>query len=897
LIICKNQPIIFNGISRNVSGIYKDTLLNSQGCDSFLYLHLTVKDTTKKDSFRIICKNQFVVFNGQTLNTTGIYKDTLVNSQNCDSFLYLHLTVNDTIRTILFDTICQNQTKIFGLKTINISGTYFDTLKRASGCDSFVTLHLFVKDTTKKDSFLTTCKNQPIVFNGISRNISGIYRNTLINSKGCDSFVYLHLTVKDTTKKDSFLSICKNQPIVFNGMSRNVSGIYKDTLLNSKGCDSFLYLHLTVNDTTKKDSFRIICKNQFVVFNGQTLNTTGIYKDTLINAKGCDSFIYLHLNVNDTTKKDSFLITCKNQPIFFNGILRNTSGLYKDTLVNSKGCDSFVYLNLTVNDTTKKDSFLITCKNQSVIFNGMSRNTSGVYRDTLLNSKGCDSFLYLHLTVKDTTKFDTSILICNNDSIFFNNKWLTKSGIYKDTFINTNGCDSFIYLSFTSIPLEYTFFDTICEYQFSDGYNKTGIYRDSFSNGNIFGCDSVRILNLEVENVKSFNLKQRICEGDTFEGYFLPNTYIDTLPANAVERCYQIRTIELEVIERKIIDSSIICQGEKYRGFYSNNKIDSISGMKIPHLDTIIDLEGCTRFIELYLTVLDTGYKYKRIDLCDGDSYLGIKESKVFRDTLVANNGCPFYDVLEIVKEPKIEINLNDTSICEDKFNLPIRMGTDRVFKFYTWNTGETTPFINVSKPGLYYLKVMNQNGCIGYDSMYVNSLENPFYEKDIQFDEVEERYEILIETDTFLNQIFWKTSNLILCQTCFYQEIKFKNQDSIWLYFEIENEFNCKIYDSIQILKIDSLSGFISFPSAFSPNGDFRNDKFGPIAKNVKRIKWSIFNRWGEVVFLSESETNWWNGTFKNEACMNNLYIWTCEVTFNNGKTEKLKGEVYLMR
>ena len=783
------------------------------------------------------------------------------------------------------------------MKTINISGTFLDTLKRTSGCDSFVTLHLFVKDTTTKDSFLTTCKNQTIVFNGISRNTSGIYRDTLLNSKGCDSFVYLHLTVKDTTKKDSFLTICKNQPIVFNGISRNISGVYRDTFVNSVGCDSFVYLHLTVKDTTKKDSFLTICKNQPIIFNGISRNVSGIYKDTLVNSQNCDSFVYLHLTVNDTIRTILFDTICQNQTKVFGLKTINISGTYLDTLTRASVCDSFVTLHLFVKDTTKKDSFLTICKNQPILFNGISRNISGIYRDTLLNSKGCDSFVYLHLTVNDTTKYDTSILICNNDSIFFNNNWLTKSGIYKDTIMNSKGCDSFIYLNFTSVPLEFTFFDTICEYEFSDGYNKTGIYRDRFANGNIFGCDSVRILNLVVENVNSFYLKQRICEGDTFEGYFLPNTYVDTLPANAVDRCYQIRTIELEVIERKIVDSSVICQGEKYRGFYSNNKIDTLSGVKIPHLDTIVDQEGCTRFVELYLTVLDTGFRYKRIDLCDGDSYLGIRDSRIIRDTQIARNGCPFYDVLEIVKEPKIEINLSDTSICKDDFYLPIRIGTDGIFKFYTWNTGETTPFINVLNPGLYYLKVMNENGCIGYDSMQVNFLEIPKYEKNIKFDAVEDRYQILIETDTFLNQIFWEISNLVSCQTCFYQEIKLKNEDTAWLYFEIENDLKCKVYDSIQILRLDSLSGFVSFPNAFSPNGDFRNEKFGPIAKNVKQIYWNVFNRWGQIVFSSESEWNWWDGRYKDEPCMNNLYIWTCDVTFNNGKTERLKGEVYLMR
>jgi sulfur transfer protein SufE len=170
-----------------------------------------------------------------------------------------------------------------------------------------------------------------------------------VNSKGCDSFVYLHLTVNDTIKKDSFFTTCKNQSIVFNGLSRNVTGIYRDTLVNSKGCDSFIYLHLTVIDTTKKDSFLTLCTSQSVIFNGISRNATGVYRDTLLNSKGCDSFVYLHLTVNDTTKKDSFLITCKNQPIVFNGISRNVSGIYRDTLVNSKGCDSFAYLHLTVN--------------------------------------------------------------------------------------------------------------------------------------------------------------------------------------------------------------------------------------------------------------------------------------------------------------------------------------------------------------------------------------------------------------------------------------------------------------------------------------------------------------------------------------------------------------------
>jgi hypothetical protein len=451
--ICNNNPYNFNGQNLTIAGTYYDTLINSQGCDSFITLNLSVSTTSSHTLNISICKGQVYNFNGQNRTTSGTYLDTLVNAKNCDSFLTLNLTVKDTSARIIFDTICKNQTRNFNNQTINNTGIYKDTLTNAQGCDSFLYLNLLVKDTTSKTIFDTICSNQSILFNGINRMTTGIYKDTLINAQGCDSFIYLHLKVHDTTKKDSFKEICRYQSIVFNGQTLNTSGIYKDTFVNAKGCDSFLYLHLTVNDTTRKDSFRTICKNQSVVFNGNTINNSGVYRDTLVNVKGCDSFVYLHLTVNDTTRKDSFLTICKNQPVVFNNLTLNASGLYKDTLVNAKGCDSFVYLYLTVNDTTKKDTFRTICKNQPIVFNGNMLNTTGVYRDTFVNSRGCDSFLVLNLTVRDTTNYFFTKNICQGESYTFNQITHFSSGNYKDTATNAQGCDSFIYLNLVVNPL------------------------------------------------------------------------------------------------------------------------------------------------------------------------------------------------------------------------------------------------------------------------------------------------------------------------------------------------------------------------------------------------------------------------------------------------------------
>jgi hypothetical protein len=135
-----------------------------------------------------------------------------------------------------------------------------------------------------------------------------------------------------------------------------------------------------VKDTSTKIIYDTICKNQTRSFNNQTLNTTGIYKDTLTNAQGCDSFLYLNLLVKDTSSSKQIYDTiCSNQSKLFNGINRTTTGIYKDTLTNSQGCDSFLYLNLFVKPISNYSFNASICNNNPYNFNGQNLTVAGTY--------------------------------------------------------------------------------------------------------------------------------------------------------------------------------------------------------------------------------------------------------------------------------------------------------------------------------------------------------------------------------------------------------------------------------------------------------------------------------------------------------------------------------------
>lgn len=85
-----------------------------------------------------------------------------------------------------------------------------------------------------------------------------------------------------------------------------------------------------------------------------------------------------------------------------------------------------------------------------------------------------------------------------------------------------------------------------------------------------------------------------------------------------------------------------------------------------------------------------------------------------------------------------------------------------------------------------------------------------------------------------------------------------------------------------------------ISIPNAFTPDADGLNDKFAPILYDHKSVSITVINRTGNVVYNGDEG---WDGTYKNNPCDQNIYLYRIVVVDSDDKEYEYLGTVFLLR
>lgn len=115
--------------------------------------------------------------------------------------------------------------------------------------------------------------------------------------------------------------------------------------------------------------------------------------------------------------------------------------------------------------------------------------------------------------------------------------------------------------------------------------------------------------------------------------------------------------------------------------------------------------------------------------------------------------------------------------------------------------------------------------------------------------------------------------------------------KDQLYI-MQVTTSAGCVATDTVQIIVFKDASIYV--PNAFSPNGDNRNDVFIPRYVGISKLNYfSVYNRWGQLVFTTNDFSRGWNGREYNSQSGIETYVWMVSAEDINGRKIQQKGTV----
>ena len=469
---------------------------NANGCDSIITLNLNIRHSTSSHIYGVeSCYNYIWTDFGTAYTESGVYAQHTTNAEGCDSTVFLHLTINPRVYTNTVEQACDSYT--WNGLTYTVSGSYTQTFTSNAGCDSIVTVALTVLNSTTNTVNAEGCDSY--TWNGQTYTNSGVYTATFSNSLGCDSVVTLVLNVKHPVHIATTFKACDSYTWADGtGLTYTQSGIYTNYGTAANGCDSVVTLNLTIEHSTSSVDVETAC-DSYTWMNGQTYtanNNTATF--TRLNHVGCDSVITLNLTINHSVSNNISESACESYTWNGTTYTVSTSTVWHGT--TAEGCDSVVTMNLTINHGTTGVESATACDTYTWT-NGTNQtyNISGLYIYEYANAYNCASTLTLNLTINNSVQQSFDATACAAyawDGITY-----TESGSYINNYQTAQGCDSVVTMNLTiNAPTASVETVTACDtYTWINGVTYTAsVSNPTFTTTNAAGCDSIITLHLTI---------------------------------------------------------------------------------------------------------------------------------------------------------------------------------------------------------------------------------------------------------------------------------------------------------------------------------------------------------------------------------------------------------------
>lgn len=267
----------------------------------------------------------------------------------------------------------------------------------------------------------------------------------------------------------------------------------------------------------------------------------------------------------------------------------------------------------------------------------------------------------------------------------------------------------------------------------------------------------------------------------------------------------------------------------------------------------------------------------------------GLKDGDLLSCLLTSNEACltrptAQSNVLQVrVRKPHVPVNLGpDVSLCDGE----TKRFTAGTYDSYRWQDGSVAPDFSTGTAGTYFVQVQDACGTSS-DTVSVLLYTKPsiFSERDTFFCTNES---VLLQSRGNFTNYLWGTGDMT-------QTLTVRVPGTYRL--QVTGPNGCVWSDSMQVVR-RNCNNTLYVPSAFTPNGDGKNDRLSPVfSRHVRQYDFFVYNRWGRLVFRSASPSETWDGKVAGAPQGNSVFVWVCTFRFEGEEVKTEKGTVTLIR
>lgn len=351
---------------------------------------------------------------------------------------------------------------------------------------------------------------------------------------------------------------------------------------------------------------------------------------------------------------------------------------------------------------------------------------------------------------------------------------------------------------------------------------------------------------------------------------------------------------------------------------------------------TVTDDAGCVRTLTVQVTQPDSIYAEIFVTsdtICYGDSvdahvqaYGGTPDYSYFWGpplnsteqtvtgltegeywvTVIDENECPYSVGIIITDPPPLDLDsLILGAVCETCYGQITLIPVGGAGSYtYDWSTGNIDSIISGLDGGFYYdVTVTDAWNC---------TIEGTFYVGDTIWDPPLDAW---ADPDTiFIGQSsqleathgyeIYDWTEIVppgtgsLDDPIIYNPLATPGYTTTYL-VHILDSCGCESWDTVRVVVEDYICAdpFIYIPNAFSPNGDGINDILYVRSEVADQLYLAIYDRWGQLVFVTEDFNTGWDGTFKGKPVDPAVFAYYLKARCLNMEIYEKKGNITVVR